>query len=91
VPIAPPGSQARPADEALAAHPFIRDARQAWVGRGIETFMKRRRFSVREVMVLDTLEAIRAMVHHGLGVSIMPRRARDESGEATARWPGTPS
>lgn len=83
--IAPPDATARRAEEALAAHPFIRYARQAWVGQLIDTFLKRRHLSVREVMVLDTLEAIRAMVHHGLGVSIVPQRARDEAGALAVR------
>ena len=54
--------------------PFIRYTRQAWVGGLIDGFLKKRRLKVDEVMTLDTLEAITTMVHHGLGVSIVPLR-----------------
>ena len=83
--IAPLSVQARRAEEVVSAHPFIRYARHAWVGQLIDTFLKRRHLPVREIMVLDTLEAIRTMVHHGLGVSVVPQRARDEAGELPVR------
>ena len=35
--------------------------------------------------MLDTLEAIRAMVHHGLGVSVVPQRAGDAAGDLAVR------
>jgi DNA-binding transcriptional LysR family regulator len=54
--------------------PFIRFNRQAWVGRLIDEWLQKQRIHVREVMELDTLEAISSMVFHGLGVSIVPRR-----------------
>ncbi|KAB2914141.1 MAG: LysR family transcriptional regulator [Hyphomicrobiaceae bacterium] len=74
--IAPPDAPNRPAGELLASYPFIRYTRQAWVGRLIHTMMKRRRIKVAEAMTLDTLEAVTAMVSHGLGVSIVPQRGR---------------
>lgn len=58
----------------LRDRPFIRFNRQAWVGRLIDEWLQSKRIHVREVMELDTLEAISAMVYHGLGVSIVPRR-----------------
>ncbi len=54
--------------------PFIRFNRRAWVGRLIEDWLQNRRIHVREVMELDTLEAISTMVYHGLGISIVPHR-----------------
>ena len=54
--------------------PFIRFNRRAWVGRLIDDWLQERRIHVREVMELDTLESISAMVYHGLGVSIVPHR-----------------
>jgi DNA-binding transcriptional LysR family regulator len=72
--IAPPDAPDRPAGELLATYPFIRYSRQAWVGRLIHATMKRRRIKVVEAMTLDTLEAVTAMVSHGLGVSIVPDR-----------------
>jgi DNA-binding transcriptional LysR family regulator len=77
--IAPPDAPDRPAGELLAGYPFIRYTRQAWVGRLIHATMKRRRIKVAEAMTLDTLEAVTAMVSHGLGVSIVPDRGRDVS------------
>jgi DNA-binding transcriptional LysR family regulator len=74
--IAPPGAPERSAKELLAAHPFIRYTRQAWVGRLIDGLMRQRRIKVRESMTLDTLEAVTAMVSHGLGVSIVPQRGQ---------------
>lgn len=74
--IAPPDAPDRTAGELLAAFPFIRYTRQAWVGRLIHAMMRRRRIKVAEVMTLDTLEAVTAMVSHGLGVSIVPERGR---------------
>ncbi|MFZ4808352.1 MAG: LysR substrate-binding domain-containing protein [Hyphomicrobiaceae bacterium] len=58
----------------LARYPFIRYTQQAWVGELIDDLLRRRRLAVREAMTLDTLEAVTAMVHHGLGVSIIPWR-----------------
>ena len=72
--IAPLDAPERTAGELLAAYPFIRYTRQAWVGRLIHSTMKRRRIKVDEAMTLDTLEAVTAMVSHGLGVSIVPDR-----------------
>lgn len=74
--IAPPDAPDRTAGELLAAYPFIRYTRQAWVGRLIHTTMRRRRLKVAEAMTLDTLEAVTAMVSHGLGVSIVPERGK---------------
>jgi DNA-binding transcriptional LysR family regulator len=72
--IAPPDAPDRGGGELLARYPFIRYTRQAWVGRLIHATMKRRRIKVVETMTLDTLEAVTAMVSHGLGVSIVPDR-----------------
>lgn len=72
--IAPIDAPERSAEELVTTLPFIRYARQAWVGGLIDGFLKKRRLKVDEVMTLDTLEAITTMVHHGLGVSIVPLR-----------------
>lgn len=72
--IAPLDAPARKAEELITSMPFIRYTRHAWVGELIDAFLKRRRLQVTEMMVLDTLEAITTMVHHGLGVSIIPQR-----------------
>jgi DNA-binding transcriptional LysR family regulator len=72
--IAPPNALRQSAGELLAAYPFIRYTRQAWVGRLIDATLRRQRIKVDEAMTLDTLEAVTAMVSHGLGVSIVPKR-----------------
>lgn len=72
--IAPIDAPERSAEELVTTLPFIRYTRQAWVGDLIDGFLKKRRLHVDEVMTLDTLEAITTMVHHGLGVSIVPLR-----------------
>jgi DNA-binding transcriptional LysR family regulator len=75
--IAPLGAAGRRAEDLIAAYPFIRYSRQTWVGEAIDAFIRRKRIKVRETMVLDTLEAVTAMVQNGLGVSIVPLRASD--------------
>lgn len=72
--IAPIDAPELPAEELVTSFPFIRYTRQAWVGQSIDALLKRRRLRVQETMTLDTLEAITTMVHHGLGVSIVPLR-----------------
>jgi DNA-binding transcriptional LysR family regulator len=72
--IAPIDAPDRSAEELVTTLPFIRYTRQAWVGGLIDSFLRKRRLKVDEVMTLDTLEAITTMVHHGLGVSIVPLR-----------------
>lgn len=69
----------------LARYPFIRYTRQAWVGELIDDLLKRRRLAVREAMTLDTLEAVTAMVHHGLGVSIIPAHSAAGTSAALVR------
>jgi DNA-binding transcriptional LysR family regulator len=76
--IAPFSAPGRRAEDLIATYPFIRYSRQTWVGEAIDTFLKRRRLKIQETMSLDTLEAITAMVHNGLGVSIVPLRASDD-------------
>lgn len=64
----PPGADAA----LLRDRPFIRFNRRAGVGRLIDADLRRRRIQVREVMELDSVEAILAMVSHGLGVAVAP-------------------
>lgn len=84
----------RTAEELIASYPFIRYSQDAWVGQLITAFLKRRRLQVREAIRLDTLEAITAMVHHGLGVSVVPLRANDDPTVLPVRtvpFSGTPA
>lgn len=77
--IAPPKARLIRAEELITTYPFIRYTRQAWVGELIDTYLKKRRLKVNEMMELDTLEAITTMVFHGLGVSIVPERSMPDS------------
>lgn len=91
--IAPTSAAARKAEDVVSSYPFIRYSRHAWVGELIEEFLRERKIQVNETMSLDTLEAIRAMVHHGLGVSVVPQRAGEDNDEQpvrTLRFSGSP-
>lgn len=74
VAIAPP--DAPPGDDRalLAAHPFIWFSRKTWAGQQIERRLLDRGVRIRAVMEVDSLEAIAAMVRHGLGASVVPDR-----------------
>lgn len=63
----------RQSDESfLLNYPYIRFNRHFWVSRAIEENLQRRKLLRREIMELDSLEAIGQMVGHGLGVSVVP-------------------
>jgi len=70
--IAPAGSDGDDYLQLLTSLPFIRFNRSAWVGHTIQTALQDMGIVVNEVMELDSLEAIRQMVRHGLGVSVVP-------------------
>jgi DNA-binding transcriptional LysR family regulator len=81
--IAPVDTPDLGAAELLGRFPFIRYSRKAWVGELIETLLRRRRLKVNEIMTLDTLEAVTAMVRHRLGVSIVPVAPQRSHGVAS--------
>ncbi len=62
--------------ELLTANPFIVFSRRSWIGRQILRRLHERRIRVNEVMEINSLEAVEAMVRSGLGVSIAPERAQ---------------
>ncbi len=72
--IAPKGTRGATDAELLQSGPFIRFQRFAWAGRLIDTHLKDRGIKVNSGMECDSLEAISAMVQHGLGVSVVPDR-----------------
>lgn len=83
--IAPMAAPQKSAQELLRDYPYIRYTSQAWVGRLIERSIIEKRLHVREAMMLNTLEAITAMVHAGLGVSIVPLRLVEAPGVPDVR------
>lgn len=91
--IAPVDAPQKNAAELLKAYPFMRYTSQAWVGKLIEQVLVQKRLHVRETMVLNTLEAITAMVHAGLGISVVPLRLVEPAGAPPVRivpLPGQP-
>ena len=72
--IAPMNSPDEAPETLLQTNPFIRFDRSAWVGRMIAKYLNEERIVVNDIMELNTLEAIRTMVYHGLGVSVIPHR-----------------
>jgi DNA-binding transcriptional LysR family regulator len=61
--------------DALLQEPYIRFDRQTWTGILIEDALQGLGASVRDIMELNSLEAICEMVKRGFGVSIVPRLA----------------
>jgi len=72
--IAPMSSPDEAPEILLQTHPFIRFDRSAWVGRMIAKYLSEQGIVVNDIMELNTLEAVRTMVYHGLGVSVIPHR-----------------
>jgi len=72
--IAPPDAPVDDPRRLVELYPFIRYRPSAAVGRVINSALKASKLPVQESMQLDWLEAIEAMVHHGLGVSVVPDR-----------------
>jgi DNA-binding transcriptional LysR family regulator len=70
--IAPRDAVGRTDESLLSKYPYIRFNRHFWVSRRIEEALATRNIPLRQTMELDSLEAIALMVHHGLGVSIIP-------------------
>lgn len=72
--IAPPGAEGGDDAALIAAHPFIWFNRKTWAGQHIERLLAARGLRPGAAMEVDSLEAIEAMVAHGLGVSVVPLR-----------------
>lgn len=73
--IAPPDAAGDSAEELLRRYPYIKLVRGAWQLRMIEEQIAKMAVSLHTIMQLDSIEAVTMMVHHGLGVSIVPRRS----------------
>ncbi len=83
--LAPPDAPMLPAEQLLADMPFIHFRRGMWVGRLIENLLRTLGIQVREIMVLDTVEAVASMVSLGLGVAIAPMRRHNFTLERAPR------
>lgn len=60
--------------ELLETYPYIRFNKKAWAGRFIDQKLRENGYFLREIMELDSLEAVSAMVAVGMGVSVVPKR-----------------
>jgi len=58
----------------LGEQPFIWFNRKTWAGQQIEARLATRKIAVKTAMEVDSLEALEAMVRHGLGVAVTPLR-----------------
>lgn len=67
--------------EILATQPFIRYDRGSFGGRQVDRFLRAARIVPNDVCELDELEAILALVAHGVGVALLPQT------KALGRWP----
>jgi len=72
--IAPENADGRSDKALLTAYPFIWFSRKTWAGQQIERRLLDRGIAVRAAMEVDSLEAIEALVRHGLGVAVVPDR-----------------
>jgi len=72
--IAPLDAPEMSAEALLAEYPFIRFNPRTWVGRLIDETLRKRGIQVQDVMQMETIEAVGAMVAQGFGVALIPRR-----------------
>lgn len=72
--IAPDSTPPGDAAALLAGRPFIWFTRSTWAGQQIERHLARQGIAVDAAMEVDSLDAVEALVHWGLGVSVVPRR-----------------
>jgi len=82
------GTEVKSLRAVLAERPFIRISRLAWSGRLLDNVIKRFDLHVHDVMELDSLETIRAMVARGFGVSVLPMSESRWNDDPRVRtWP----
>ncbi|MFD2206899.1 LysR family transcriptional regulator [Kiloniella antarctica] len=70
--------------------PFVRFNHLTGVGRIIEHHLRTRGANLREIMELDSLEAIQRMVAKGLGAAIIPESSLTENSDLLVRPFGSP-
>jgi DNA-binding transcriptional LysR family regulator len=72
--IAPPDAEGVAATDLLQRYSYIELLRGPSQLHMVEERVAKMGVSLRTIMQLDSIEAVTLMVHHGLGVSIVPRR-----------------
>ncbi len=75
--VGPPGMTARDDVEWFRDLPFVRFDKTAWTGAMVEGQLMARGIRPRDVIELDSMEAVLSLVEQGLGVAVVPlNRAR---------------
>ncbi len=59
----------------IEGSPFIRFNRTIGVGKIIDAYLLKRKLRINEIMEIDSVEAILALVERGIGIAIVPERA----------------
>jgi len=72
--IAPKHIPAQSDESLLRNHPFIAFENMTWMGHQVSARLQSRGIRVKEIMEVDSLDAIEKMVREGFGVSIVPQR-----------------
>ncbi len=72
--IAPRHIPAQSDESLLRNHPFIAFENMTWMGHQVSARLQSRGIRVKEIMEVDSLDAIEKMVREGFGVSIVPQR-----------------
>ena len=70
----------------LKTYPYIKLVRGAWQLRLIDEQLTKLSIVPKTVMQLDSIEAVALMAHHGLGVSIVPRRTVEPLLNFPLKW-----
>lgn len=73
--VAPSQARFSTITDALASWPFIGITRATWTGHLTHDLLRKHQLKINEVMELDSLEAIAAMVARGFGVAVLPYSA----------------
>lgn len=72
--IAPADAKEETAEDLIRNYPMIQLLRGSWQHRLIDHYLSRKGIQPRIIMQLESIEAVTLMVHHGIGVSIVPHR-----------------
>lgn len=75
--IAPAETEEETPEDLIRNHPMIQLLRGAWQHRLIDQHLARKGIVPRIIMQLESIEATALMVHHGIGVSIVPHRIEE--------------
>ncbi|MGI9521760.1 MAG: LysR family transcriptional regulator [Hyphomicrobiaceae bacterium] len=78
--IAPENETVRTVEDLLTTLPFVWFSRKTWAGQQIEYLLLQEGIVVRDDIEADSLMAVKSLVSHGLGVSIVPMNPQAQLG-----------